>query len=184
MPYAALPPRINSANIRAGSGPDSMHAAAGKWQQMATEMSSGVAVPLQHVLDALHEQWSGLSAIPVAHAAAPFRQWLLTLIGRLATTYEQTSRIVEAYRVASSVMVPLPWIAANRAQLRQLAANNALGQHAATMGTLQAEYQRFWDYDVAVMHSYDRAVSQALSKMTPWESPPSITAEAQQASTV
>jgi PPE-repeat protein len=59
-----------------------------------------------------------------------------------------------AYQSAYASMVPLPEIAANRALLAQLVANNFLGQNTGAIATTEANYLDMWIQDALVMDTY------------------------------
>lgn len=177
MHYGMQKPEINSGFMYAGPGADSMVAAARKWSDLIPEVLSLVG-SFKQVRDGLQEPWSGPSAIRMAEAAAPFQQWLVTLIWQIGRTSHLTFILAEAYYLALDTMVEPHLIEDNRDQMQKLLADNNFEQNAAEIAGLEAQYAQYRADDIAVMQRYDWAVSEALSAMTPWGQPQPITDEA------
>lgn len=170
----ALPPEINSANIYAGPGPDSMLAAAVKWRNILPEMYYA-SESFRQILEKLQEQWASPSATQVANAAMAFQRWLVALAQHIDRTSNLAFRLVDAYHHAHEMTVHPNAIAWNRVQLQQLMVTDLFGENAAAIAALEEQYQRFWVVDVEVIETYANEVRKALSRLTPWKPPPPIT---------
>lgn len=173
MHFEAYPPEVNSANIYAGPGPDSMLAAARAWRSLDVEMTA-VQRSFNRTLLSLMDAWAGPVVMQLIEAAKPFVRWLTDLCVQLSEVERQIHEIVRAYEWAHHDMVPLAQIYNNRAERQILIDNNALGQFTAQIADLDQEYDDFWDEDGEVMRDYRLRVSDALSKLTPWKAPPPI----------
>lgn len=146
MHFEAYPPEVNSANIYAGPGPDSMLAAS----------------------------INCITTGPAQASIRDSSVRLTDLCVQLSEVERQIHEIVRAYEWAHHDMVPLAQIYNNRAERQILIDNNALGQFTAQIADLDQEYDDFWDEDGEVMRDYRLRVSDALSKLTPWKAPPPI----------
>ncbi|ALL56262.1 PPE family protein [Mycobacterium haemophilum] len=176
MFFDSLPPEIISAKMYTGAGPDSMFAAAAEWENTCYAMRDTVG-PLAAAVAVLQEQWLGASAIGMAEAAAPYRQWLDVLCWQIYRTAEQAYRLVEAYSDARQMVVSPEAIAWNRTQFQALIAADMFGENASAIAAVENQYHRFWAWNVKVMEAYAAAVADRLSKITPWPEPPEITSE-------
>lgn len=150
MHFEAYPPEVNSANIYAGPGPDSMLAAARAWRSLDVEMTA-VQRSFNRTLLSLMDAWAGPVVMQLMEAAKPFVRWLTDLCVQLSEVERQIHEIVRAYEWAHHDMVPLAQIYNNRAERQILIDNNALGQFTAQIADLDQEYDDFWDEDGEVM---------------------------------
>ncbi|KLO33387.1 PPE family protein [Mycobacterium haemophilum] len=176
--YSELLPETNSRNMYTGPGTGSMVAAAGEWQHMIEEVSSGVVEPFGEILQRLQEQCSGPSARRMHNAATQFLSWLRRLEKQLEVTHQQTAYLCTAYANAHRAMVSPAAITDNRADRDKLATTNQLGLNTPAIADLDAQYTQYGNRAVAVMRRYELLVLSALSAMTPWQQPPPITSGA------
>lgn len=139
MHFEAYPPEVNSANIYAGPGPDSMLAAARAWRSLDVEMTA-VQRSFNRTLLSLMDAWAGPVVMQLMEAAKPFVRWLTDLCVQLSEVERQIHEIVRAYEWAHHDMVPLAQIYNNRAERQILIDNNALGQFTAQIADLDQEY--------------------------------------------
>jgi len=168
--FALLPPEINSARMYSGPGPASMLGASAAWIQLAAEMRSA-AVSYSSIISGLtNGAWSGPSSTSMAAAAAPYAAWMNTTAAQAEQTAAQAQAAVSAYESAFSMTVPPPVIAANRAQLASLMANNVLGQNAPAIAATEAQYGEMWAQDAAAMYGYAGS-SATASQLTPFTQP-------------
>ncbi|ALL56303.1 PPE family protein [Mycobacterium haemophilum] len=176
MYFGALPPEVNSANMYAGAGADSMYAAANDWQDLASELNIA-ATGFDGVFCALQREWLGPTAIRMAEAALPYKWWLWAVWRHVIVSAKQTLILAEAYEAAFEMTVPPEYIAWNRAELQTLIADNAFGQNVAAIAGLEEQYDEFWAQDVEAMDTYATRALDALSAVTPFKTAPQITGE-------
>ncbi|MFW3113118.1 PPE family protein [Mycobacterium haemophilum DSM 44634] len=156
-----------------GDGTASMQRTAAAWDSLAAKMAA-LEESFMAVLEGLQQQWSGPVMMQVVEAARPFVGWLTDLCVQLSEPKRQIEVIERAYLYARSRVVPLQAIQANRSRRLMLRYNNALWKDNADIAQLDWEYEDFWARNVDVMLEYERAVREAWSKLTPWQSPPPI----------
>ncbi|WP_454561791.1 PPE family protein [Mycobacterium haemophilum] len=169
----AYPPEVNSGNMYAGPGPDSMRAAAIAWRSLGKEMTALQKTFTRVLLD-LMDAWSGPAATQVIDAAKPFVRWQTDLCEQLSETETQIREIVSAYEWARNEVVAPVQIYRNRAEAQILIEYNALGRYNAEIADLDQEYQDFWDEDGEAMRDYRLAVRTSLAQLASWKSPPRI----------
>ena len=153
MDFGALPPEINSGRMYVGAGPGPLLAAAAAWHEVADELTS-TATSYQSVIENLTTAWLGPSSAQMAAATAPYIGWLQGTAATAAQTGAQAKAAAAAYQSAYASMVPLPEIAANRAELATLVANNFLGQNTGAIATNEANYLDMWIQDALTMDTY------------------------------
>ncbi|WP_119184927.1 PPE family protein [Mycobacterium decipiens] len=173
MHFEANPPEVNSGNMYAGPGPDSLWAAASAWRSLDTEMTA-VQRMFNRTLLCLMDAWQGPAATQVMEATKPFVRWLAELCEQLSEVEMQIYQIERAYEWARREVVHPTQIYRNRAEKWLLINNNVLGQNNAAIADLDQEYDDFWDEDGEVMRDYRLRVSDALAQLTPWKPPPPI----------
>jgi PPE-repeat protein len=174
--FAVLPPEINSARMYSGAGSASMQAAGAAWSRLAAEMRSAASSYSSVISGLTSGSWLGPASASMAAAAAPYAAWMNTTAAQAEQTAAQAQAAVAAYESAFSMTVPPAEIAANRAQLATLIADNVLGQNAPAIATAEAQYGDMWAQDAAAMYGYTSS-SAAASQLTPF-SPPAQTASA------
>lgn len=168
MDYAALPPEITSALLRAGAGSGPFLAAAQAWTATyagLTEAAEGYRAVIASI------PWYGPSSAAMRASALAYAAWLTTTAAQAETTANQALAAVAAYETAFAATVPPPVIAANRALLAALAATNLFGQNTAAIAATEAQYAEFWAQDAAAMYGY-AASSAAATQLTPFSPAP------------
>ncbi len=172
--FALLPPEINSARMYSGAGSAPMLTAGAAWSQLAAEMRSAAATYSSVISGLTSGSWSGPSSASMAAAAAPYAAWMNTTAAQAEQTAAQAQAAVNAYESAFSMTVPPAEIAANRAQLASLLANNVLDQNAPAIAATEAQYGEMWAQDAAAMYGYAGS-SAAASQLTPFTQPAQTT---------
>jgi PPE-repeat protein len=172
--FALLPPEINSARMYSGPGAGSLLAASTAWSQLASEMRSAAASYSSIISGLTSGSWLGPASTSMAAAAAPYAAWMNTTAAQAEHTAAQAQAAVSAYESAFGMTVPPAEIAANRAQLASLMANNVLGQNAPAIAATEAQYGEMWAQDAAAMYGYTGS-SAAASQLTPFSQPAQTT---------
>lgn len=173
MYFEAYPPEVNSGNMLAGPGFDSMQAAAAAWRLLGKEMLA-LQVSFSKILEGLQQQWMGPAATQVVDAATPFAKWLADLSKQIYEARRQTARLCDAFFYAHDQIVRPDAIADNREERKMLTIKNAFGRYDAEIANLGQEYENFWQQDGQVIRDYRHIVLNALSRLAPWPSPPPI----------
>lgn len=163
MDFAALPPEVISGRMYAGPGAGSLATAATGWDRLAIELRSA-ADAYQSVISGLSSRWLGPSAAAMAAAATPYAAWLRATAAHAELTAGQARDAVTAYDTAMSTIVDPVEIAANRTQLATLLATDIVGQNAAPIAAIEAQYAEMWARDAAAMHVYS-AQSAAAARL-------------------
>lgn len=174
LDFAMLPPEINSARMYSGPGSASMTAAASAWNRIAGEMRSTAAAYGSVITALTDESWLGPSSTSMSAATRPYLEWLALAAEQAEQAGAQADAAAAAYETAFSETVPPPVIAANRAQLATLVANNIVGQNTAAIAANEAQYGSMWAQDAAAMNGYASA-SAAATRLTSLTAPPSTT---------
>ncbi len=154
MDFGTRPPEINSARMHSGPGSDLMMTAATAWDALADDLRAAAA-----------------AARTAGRAATSHREWLHTLGAQALRAGEQARAAARAYEAAFAATVPPPLIDANRAHRVSLAAKNFLGQAAADIADVEADYERMWAHDTETMYSYASASAKAAA-LEPFPLPP------------
>ena len=183
LDFGALPPEVNSANMFSGPGPGSLMAAASAWNQLAAELNSA-ALSYDKVITTLSsDEWVGPASASMAQAAEPYVAWMTTTTAQAEQAAAQARAAAAAYETALAATVPVPLVAANRAELAQLVSTNVLGQNTGAIAAYEAQYGQMWAQDATAMYSY-AGQSAAAAKVAPFTAAPQIatpTAQAAQA---
>lgn len=174
MDFGLLPPETNSARIYAGPGAGPLLAAATAWDGLATDLHATAAAYHAVILELATGPWLGPSSALMVGASVPYLAWLHETAGRAEGTAIQAKAAVAAYEAAHRMTVPPPVIAANRAQLATLVANNVMGQNTPAIAANEASYGEMWAQDSAAMYVYAGA-SASASNVTPFSPPPTTT---------
>ncbi len=154
MSFSLVPPEINSALMFTGAGSGPLLEAAAAWDSLSADLESTATQYQTLVTNLTTGPWLGPSAAQMAAATAPYIAWLQGTAATAAQTGSQAKLAAAAYQSAYASMVPLPEIAANRALLAQLVANNFLGQNTGAIATTEANYLDMWIQDALVMDTY------------------------------
>jgi PPE-repeat protein len=136
----------------AGSGP--LLEAAAAWDGLAGDLEATATQYQTAITNLTTGPWLGPSSARMASAAAPYIAWLQGTAATAAQTGTQAKVAAAAYQTAYASMVPPPEIAANRAELATLVANNFLGQNTGAIATNEANYLDMWIQDALGMDTY------------------------------
>jgi PPE-repeat protein len=172
--FGALPPEINSAHMYAGAGAAPLLAAAAAWNGTAAELSTA-ASSFESVITRLGtEHWVGPASLSMAAAAQPVVAWLTYTAESAAHAATQAIGSAGAFETAYAMTVPPAEVAANRAQLGALIANNILGQNVPAIAAVEARYGEMWAQDASAMYSYAASCAVA-GRLDPLTKPSHIT---------
>ncbi|MGB6208100.1 PPE family protein [Mycobacterium sp.] len=164
MSFSLIPPEINSALMFSGAGSGPLLEAATAWDALSADLETTATQYQTLITNLTTGPWLGPSAARMAAATAPYIAWLQGTAATAAQTGGQAKVAAAAYQSAYTSMVPLPEIAANRALLAELVANNFLGQNTGAIATTEANYLDMWIQDALVMDTYQMN-SQAASTL-------------------
>ena len=169
MSFSLIPPEINSALMFSGAGSGPLLEAASAWDGLAADLESTATQYQTAVINLTTGPWLGPSSAQMAAATAPYIAWLQGTAATAAQTGAQAKVAAAAYQSAYASMVPLPAIAANRALLAELVANNFLGQNTGAIATTEANYLDMWIQDALTMDTYqvNSTAAAALPQQTP-----------------
>ncbi|QUR65704.1 PPE family protein [Mycobacterium spongiae] len=174
MDFGVLPPEINSGRMYCGPGSAPMVAAASGWNGLAAELNT-TAAGYERVVTELHsEQWTGGASTLMVDAVAPYVAWMKVTAAQAELASSQARAAVAAYEAAIAATVPPPLIAANRAELALLNAQNLFGQYTGAIAALEAQYEQMWVQDAVAMYTYAGSSATAAA-VTPFAAPPPIT---------
>jgi PPE-repeat protein len=163
MSFSLIPPEINSALMFTGAGSGPLLEAATAWDSLAADLESTATQYQTVVTNLTTGAWLGPSSAQMAAATAPYIAWLQGTAATAAQTGAQAKVAAAAYQSAYASMVPLPEIAANRAELATLVANNFLGQNTGAIATNEANYLEMWIQDALTMDTYQVNSQQAAA---------------------
>jgi PPE-repeat protein len=173
LDFGALPPEVNSSNMFSGPGSGSLMAAASAWNQLAAELNSA-ALSYDKVITTLSgDEWLGPASASMAQAAEPYVAWMTSTTAKAEQTAAQAREAAAAYETALAATVPVPLVAANRAELAQLVSTNVLGQNTGAIAANEAQYGQMWAQDATAMYSY-AGQSAAATKVTPFTAAPQV----------
>ncbi|MGO9286459.1 MAG: PPE family protein [Mycobacterium sp.] len=154
MSFSLIPPEINSALMYSGAGSGPLLEAAAAWDGLAGDLEATATQYQTAVTNLTTGPWLGASSARMASATAPYIAWLQSTAATAAQTGTQAKAAAAAYQTAYASMVPPPEIAANRAELATLVANNFLGQNTGAIATNEANYLDMWIQDALGMDTY------------------------------
>jgi PPE-repeat protein len=173
MSFSLIPPEINSALMFSGAGSGPLLEAAAAWNALAADLDSTATQYQTLITNLTTGPWLGPSSAQMAAATAPYIAWMQGTSATAAQTGAQAQVAAAAYQSAYASMVPLPEIAANRALLAELVANNFLGQNTGAIATTEANYLDMWIQDALVMDTYQMN-SQAASALPAQAAAPQV----------
>jgi PPE-repeat protein len=171
---AVLPPEIISGQLYAGPGASSLIAAAEAWRQVAAETETA-ADEYDGILGALAEVWKGAAVAAMLAAADPYARWLHATANQANDIAAQARVAAAAFQTALGTVVPPALIAANRAELVQLASTNVFGQNSAAIAATEAIYAQMWAVDASAMNQYQLNSHAATAAIPPFQPPPATT---------
>jgi len=163
MSFSLVPPEINSALMYSGAGSGPLLEAATAWDGLAADLETTATQYQTAVTNLTTGPWLGPASAQMAAAAAPYISWLQSTAATAAQTGAQAKVAAAAYQTAYASMVPPPEIAANRAELATLVANNFLGQNTGAIATNEANYLDMWIQDALGMDTYQVNSQQAAA---------------------
>jgi PPE-repeat protein len=183
MSFSLFPPEINSALMFSGAGSGPLLEASTAWSELAADLESTATQYQTLITNLVTGSWLGPSSAQMASATAPYIAWLQGSAATAAQTGAQAQVAAAAYQTAYASMVPLPEIAANRAELATLVANNFLGQNTGAIATNEANYLDMWIQDALGMDTY-QVNSQAASALPAQVAAPQVASGAAPAAAV
>jgi PPE-repeat protein len=184
MSFSLLPPEINSALMFSGAGSGPLMAASTAWNELAADLESTSTQYQTLVTNLVTGSWLGPSSAQMAAAVQPYIAWLQGTAASAAQTGAQAEAAAAAYQTAYASMVPLPEIAANRALLAELVANNFLGQNTGAIATTEANYLDMWIQDALGMDTYQVNSSAATTALPAQVAAPQVASGAAPAAAV
>jgi PPE-repeat protein len=181
MSFSLIPPEINSALMYQGAGSGPLLEAATAWDGLAADMEATATQYQTAITNLTTGTWLGPSSAHMAAAAEPYIAWLQSTAAEAAQTGAQAKAAAGAYQTAYASMVPPPLIAANRAELTTLVANNFLGQNTGAIAQNEAEYLDMWIQDALGMDTYNLNSTGASAALPTQTAAPLVTSGAQAA---
>jgi PPE-repeat protein len=181
MSFSLIPPEINSALMYQGAGSGPLLEAATAWDGLAADMEATATQYQTAITNLTTGTWLGPSSAHMAAAAEPYIAWLQSTAAEAAQTGAQAKAAAGAYQTAYASMVPPPLIAANRAELTTLVANNFLGQNTGAIAQNEAEYLDMWIQDALGMDTYNLNSTGASAALPTQTAAPMVTSGAQAA---
>jgi PPE-repeat protein len=170
MDFGIYPPEINSGRMYAGPGSGPMLAAAQAWGSLADELYTAAGAYQSVVSELSSGSWSGPSSTAMTAAAGSYVEWLSTTAAQAEETAAQARAAAAGYEAAFAMTVPPPEIAANRSLLAVLVATNFFGQNTPAIAATEAQYAEMWAQDAVAMYGYAGS-SAAATALTPFTSP-------------
>jgi PPE-repeat protein len=174
MDFGIYPPEINSARMYAGPGSGPMLAAAQAWGSLADELYTAAGGYQSVVSELTSGSWSGPSSTSMTAAAGSYVEWLSATAAQAEETAAQARAAAAGYEAAFAMTVPPPEIAANRSLLAVLVATNFLGQNTPAIAATEALYAEMWAQDALAMYGYAGS-SAAATVLSPFTSPDQTT---------
>ncbi|MGO9036304.1 PPE family protein, SVP subgroup [Mycobacterium sp.] len=170
MDFGIYPPEINSGRMYAGPGSGPMMAAAQAWGSLADELYTAAGGYQSVVSELTSGAWSGPSSAAMGAAAGAYVEWLSATAAQAEETAAQARAAAAGYEAAFAMTVPPPEIAANRGLLAVLVATNFLGINTPAIAATEAQYAEMWAQDAVAMYGYAGS-SAAATALTPFTSP-------------
>jgi PPE-repeat protein len=170
MDFGIYPPEINSGRMYTGPGSGPMMAAAQAWGSLADELYTAAGAYQSVVSELTSGSWSGPSSTAMSAAGATYVEWLSATAAQAEETATQARAAAAGYEAAFAMTVPPAEIAANRSLLAMLVATNFLGMNTPAIATTEAQYAEMWAQDAVAMYGYAGS-SAAATALTPFTSP-------------
>lgn len=184
MDFGSLPPEVNSARMYAGAGSSPLVAAASVWSRLAAELNSAAAGYEAIVTGLTGQDWLGPASASMAHAVAPYVDWMNATAARAEQAATRARQAATAYETALASTVHPAAVDANRNQLSALVSTNVLGQNTPAIAVTEADYGEMWARDAAAMYGY-AGESASASQVAPFHTPdPTTTNDSQNAQLV
>jgi PPE-repeat protein len=170
MDFGIYPPEINSGRMYTGPGSGPMLAAAQAWGSLADELYTAAGAYQSVVSELTSGSWSGPSSTAMSAAGATYVEWLSATAAQAEETATQARAAAAGYEAAFATTVPPAEIAANRSLLAVLVATNFLGMNTPAIAATEAQYAEMWAQDALAMYGYAGS-SAAATALTPFTSP-------------
>jgi PPE-repeat protein len=170
MDFGIYPPEINSGRMYTGPGSGPMMAAAQAWGSLADELYTAAGAYQSVVSELTSGSWSGPSSTAMSSAGATYVEWLSVTAAQAEQTAAQARSAAAGYEAAFAMTVPPPEVAANRSLLAVLVATNFLGMNTPAIAATEAQYAEMWAQDAMAMYGYAGS-SAAATALTPFTSP-------------
>jgi len=170
MDFGMYPPEINSGRMYTGPGSGPMMAAAQAWGSLADELYAAAGAYQSVTSELTSGSWSGPSSAAMGAAAGAYVEWLSATAAQAEETAAQARAAAAGYEAAFAMTVPPPEIAANRSLLAVLVATNFLGMNTPAIAATEAQYAEMWAQDATAMYGYAGS-SAAATTLTPFSSP-------------
>ncbi|QUR67147.1 PE-PPE domain-containing protein [Mycobacterium spongiae] len=169
MHFAVLPPEVNSARIFTGVGLGPMLAAATAWDGLAEDLHAAAGAFGAVTSGLTGEAWLGPASLAMTRASIPYLEWLSTVAGQANQTAVQARLAASVFEAAQAATVHPAMVALNRSALVSLVRSDLLGQNAAAIAAIEAEYEQIWAQDVAAMSGYHAGASAVVSQLAPYQ---------------
>lgn len=169
MSFTVWPPEVNSLLLLDGPGAGPMLEAAAAWDGIQSELSSAATAFSTVTTDLAAQAWQGPASASMTSAAAQYADWLGGAAAQAEQSAAQARAAAGAFEAALSTIVDPGVISANRGELVSLVMSNLFGQNAPAIAAAEAEYERMWAHDVAVMGGYHTSASATVAQLGQWE---------------
>ena len=169
MSFSMLPPEVNSALMFAGPGAGPLWAAAQAWEGIGAELNSAASTFSSVTSNLAVEAWRGPASVLMTDAAGPYAGWLSGAAAQAEESASQARAAAAAFEAAQATVVDPGLVTANRGRLVSLVISNLFGQNAPAIAAAEAEYERMWAHDVAVMFGYHSGAAAAVGQLGQWE---------------
>jgi PPE-repeat protein len=113
--------------MHVGAGAAPLLVAAAAWNGIAVELSAAASCVESVITRLTTEQWIGPASLSMAAAAQPLLVWLNDTAESSELAAAQAMASAAAFETAFAMTVPPAEVAANRARLAALVANNIFG---------------------------------------------------------
>ena len=159
--FASFPPEVNATRLYTGTGSAALIDAASAWNALADGLN-GAAQGFDQVSKGLNSgPWAGPASAAMAGAVQPYVGWLTATAAQAQAAAAQASATASAFESAFVANVPPMVIAANRAQIAQLAAANLFSGNIPAIAATEALYAEMWAQDVGAMFGYHSGATPA-----------------------
>jgi triacylglycerol lipase len=169
MNFSVWPPEVNTLLLLDGPGSGPMLEAAAAWDGIGSELSSAANAFGSVTSDLAGQAWQGPASASMTNAAARYVDWLGGAAAQAEQSATQARAAASAVEAALASIVDPGLITANRGQLVSLVTSNLFGQNAPAIAAAEAEYERMWALDVAVMSGYHSGASATVAQLGSWE---------------
>jgi triacylglycerol lipase len=169
MNFSVWPPEVNSVLLLDGPGSGPMLEAAAAWNGIGNELSSAANAFSSVTADLAGQAWQGPASASMTNAAARYVDWLGGAAAQAEQSATHARAAATAVEAALATIVDPGLITANRGHLVSLVTSNLFGQNAPAIAAAEADYERMWALDVAVMGGYHSSASATVAQLGSWE---------------